>query len=315
DQPGSRTDPQPLSQPASRHHVERGLPGPRVHREGHSHSVLRRTSRQPNPLTESLFRENIMKIRRLICRSGIIAAFLPLLNTLPGHAQVAVFDATEAANAVKEIRQFYADYQQAVTTYSMLNGNLKNFSSKQIWRTIESQLAMASIANNYGETTGLQGVMNGQSPGTASTVWKFINLGLNSTSSGFLSQQVLGKSQALSTLARMEAMDGVSTQCLQSVGNYNQQRGNNLQPQAALTQSQFDTSSFTTTELEQLNLINMHNAHGLNEAQSQGALHACQAAQAAVANMAQRAAAATEINNAAAIQQQRTGNPSAPANS
>jgi hypothetical protein len=157
--------------------------------------------------------------------------------------------------------------------------------------------------------------MNGQSPGTASTVWKFINLGLNSTSSGFLSQQVLGTSQALSTLARMEAMDGVSTQCLQSVGNYNQQRGNNLLPQAALTQSQFDTSSFTTTELEQLNLINMHNAHGLNEAQSQGALHACQAAQAAVANMAQRAAAAAEINNAAAIQQQRTSYPSAPANS
>ena len=111
-------------------------------------------------------------------------------------------------------------------------------------------------------------------------VWKFINLGLElhfiELSEPASSWEA---SQALSTLARMEAMDGVSSQCLQSVGNYNQQRGNNLQPQAALTQSQFDTSSFTTTELEQLNLINMHNAHGLNEAQSQGALHACQAAQ------------------------------------
>ncbi len=277
-----------------------------------------------------------MKIRRLICRSGIIAAFLPLLTTLPSRAQMTVFDPTQSAHAIQQIYDrardaqtwqqqlsydiqmagtMLKDYQQAITTYNMLYGNLKNFNSKSIWRTIESQLTMASIANNYGETTGLQGVLNGQSPGTASTVWKFINLGLNSTSSEFLSQQVLGTSQALSTLARMEAMDGVSTQCLQSVGNYNQQRGNNLQPQAALTQSQFDTSSFTTTELEQLNLINMHNAHGLNEAQSQGALHACQAAQAAVANMAQRAAAATEINNAAVVQQQRSGNPSAPANS
>jgi hypothetical protein len=149
----------------------------------------------------------------------------------------------------------------------------------------------------------------------AGSVWKFINLGLNSTSSSFLSSQVLGTSRALSTLARMEAMDGVSSQCLQSVGNYNQQRNGNLQPQTALTQSEFDTSAFTTTELEQLNLINMHNAHGLNEAQAQGALHACQAAQAAVANMAQREAAVTEINNAAAIQQQRASNPSAPANS
>ena len=256
-----------------------------------------------------------MKIRRLVHRSGIIAAFLSLLFVPLSHAQMAVIDATQAANAVKQLKQFYQDYEQAVITYNMLNSNLKNFSSKQIWRTIESQLAMASIANNYGETTGLQGVMNGQSTGTASTVWKFINLGLNATSSNFLSQQVLGTSQALATLARMEAMDGVSTQCLQSVGNYNQQRDSNQQPQVALTQSQFDTSSFTTTELEQLNLINMHDAHGLNEAQSQGALHACQAAQAAVTNMAQRAAAATEINNAAVIQQQRTSNPSAPANS
>jgi hypothetical protein len=149
----------------------------------------------------------------------------------------------------------------------------------------------------------------------ASTVWKYINLGLNSTSSSFLSQQVLGSSHALATLTRMEAMDGVSSQCLQSVGNYYQQRGSNLAPQTALTQSQFDTSSFTTTELEQLNLINMHNAHGLNEAQAQGALHSCQAAQAVVANMAQREAAVNEINNASTIQQQRISNSSAPANS
>jgi hypothetical protein len=273
---------------------------------------------------------------RLITRSGIIAALLSLASTLPGHAQWTVFDPVQSAHAIEQIynraqdaatwQQQLAtdmqmagtalkDYQQAVTTYNMLYGNLKNFSSKSIWKTIESQLTLASIANNYGETAGLQGVMNGQSPGMAGSVWKFINLGLNSTSSSFLSSQVLGTSRALSTLARMEAMDGVSSQCLQSVGNYNQQRNGNLQPQTALTQSEFDTSAFTTTELEQLNLINMHNAHGLNEAQAQGALHACQAAQAAVANMAQREAAVTEINNAAAIQQQRASNPSAPANS
>ena len=40
------------------------------------------------------------------------------------------------------------DYQQAITTYNMIYGNLKNFTSKSIWRTIESQLTMASIANN-----------------------------------------------------------------------------------------------------------------------------------------------------------------------
>jgi len=174
---------------------------------------------------------------------------------------------------------------------------------------------MASFANQYGETSGLQAAMNGQSPGTSSLVWRLMNLGLNSTSSSFLSGQVLGSSHALATLSRMEAMDGVSSQCLGSVGNYNMMRNGNLQAQSSLTQSQFDTTSFTTTELEQLNLLNMANAHHLNESQAQGALHACQAAQAAVQNMAQRTAAADEINNAAFVQQQRSVFSSAPANS
>jgi len=261
-----------------------------------------------------------------------------MLTALPGHAQFGgvVFDPTQSAHAIQQISQniqnsvtwqqqlaneiqmaatLDKDYLQAVTLYNTVYGNLKNFSSKSIWQTIQSQLTMASFANQYGETTGLQAAMNGQAPGTSSMVWKLMNLGLNSTSSSFLSGQVLGSSHALATLTRMEAMDGVSSQCLNSVGDYNWQRNNNLLPQSSLTQSQFDTSSFTTTELEQLNLVNVGNAHHLNETQAQGALHACQAAQAAVQNMAQRTAAADEINNASFVQQQRATFSSAPANS
>ena len=271
-------------------------------------------------------------------RSGGLAAVFFMLTALPGHAQFGgvVFDPTQSAHALQQIYQNVQnsvtwqqqlantiqllatadkDYQQAITTYNMIHGNLKNFSSKSIWQTIQSQLTMASFANQYGETTGLQAAMNGQAPGTSSMVWKLMNLGLNSTSSSFLSGQVLGSSHALATLTRMEAMDGVSSQCLGSVGNYNSMRNGNLLPQTSLTQSQFDTTSFTTTELEQLNLLNMANAHHLNESQAQGALHACQAAQAAVQNMAQRTAAADEINNAAFVQQQRAVFSSAPANS
>src|SRR5580658_5200922 len=101
-----------------------------------------------------------MKIRRLICRSGMIAAFLPLLAVLPSRAQMVTFDPTQSAHALQQIydrardaqtwqQQLPADvqlvgtalkdYQQAITTYSMLYGNLKNFNSKSIWRTIESQ--------------------------------------------------------------------------------------------------------------------------------------------------------------------------------
>ncbi|MGF7183093.1 hypothetical protein [Tunturiibacter psychrotolerans] len=271
-------------------------------------------------------------------RTGGLAAIFLMLTALPGHAQFGgvVFDPTQSAHAIQQISQniqnsvtwqqqlaneiqmaatLDKDYLQAVTLYNTVYGNLKNFSSKSIWQTIQSQLTMASFANQYGETTGLQAAMNGQAPGTSSMVWKLMNLGLNSTSSSFLSGQVLGSSHALATLTRMEAMDGVSSQCLNSVGDYNWQRNNNLLPQSSLTQSQFDTSSFTTTELEQLNLVNVGNAHHLNETQAQGALHACQAAQAAVQNMAQRTAAADEINNASFVQQQRATFSSAPANS
>jgi hypothetical protein len=270
--------------------------------------------------------------------SGLLVAAFLVLIALPGHAQFGgtFVDPVQSTHALRQIAQSIKDsatwqqqlantvrlvatadkdYMQAVTTYNMVHGNLKNFSSKSIWRTLQSALTMASFANQYGETTGLQAAMNGQAPGTASLVWRLLNLGLNSTSSSFLSQQVLGTSHSLATLSRMEAMDGVSSQCLSSVGGYNAMRAGNLQAQGALTQSQFDTSSFVSTELEQLNLVNVANAHHLNEAQAQGALHACQAAQAAVQNMAQRTAAADEINNAAFVQQQRAVFSSAPANS
>ena len=270
---------------------------------------------------------------------GILGALWLLLAALPSQAQFGsgiVFDPTQSAHAIQQIEQniqnsatwqqqlaneikmaatIDKDYMQAVSLYNMVNGNLKNFSSKSIWRTIQSTLIQASFANQYGETTGLQAAMNGQATGTASLVWKLMNLGLNATSSSYLSGQVLGSSHALATLSRMEAMDGVSSQCLNAVGSYNQQRNDNLAPQASLTQSQFDTSSFTTTELEQLNLMNVGSAHHLNESQAQGALHACQAAQSAIQDMAARTAAANEINNAGLIQQQRASFSSAPANS
>jgi len=270
--------------------------------------------------------------------SGPLVAVILALTALPGHAQFGgtFVDPVQSGHALQQIAQQVKDsatwqqqlantikllatadkdYLQAVTTYNMIHNNLTNFSSKSIWRTIQSQLTQASFANQYGETTGLQAAMNGQSPGTASLVWKLMNLGLNSTSSSYLSGQVLGTSHALATLSRMEAMDGVSSQCLNAVGNYNAMRNSNQPAQGSLTQSQFDSSSFTSTELEQLNLVNVANAHHLNEAQAQGALHACQAAQTAVQNMAQRTAAANEINNAAFVQQQRATYSSAPANS
>src|SRR5271163_1490017 len=218
-------------------------------------------------------KELIMQLLLNKYRNGALAAFFLLCSALPGHAQFGgVFtDPVQSGHALQQIAQNVQnsatwqqqlantiqllatadkDYQQAITTYNTISNNLKNFSSKSIWQTIQSQLTMASFANQYGETTGLQSAMNGQAPGTASMVWKLMNLGLNSTSSSFLSSQILGSSHALATLTRMEAMDGVSSQCLDSVGAYNGMRTGNTSAIGSLTQSQFDTSAFTSTELE-----------------------------------------------------------------
>lgn len=87
-----------------------------------------------------------MRMRRLICHSGAVAMLLTLGATLPSHAQLTVFDPTQSVHAIQQIydraqdaatwrQQLSADmqmagtllkdYQQAVTTYNMLHGNLK----------------------------------------------------------------------------------------------------------------------------------------------------------------------------------------------
>jgi hypothetical protein len=200
-----------------------------------------------------------MKLNLNKLRIGAFVSALFLLGTLPSQAQFGgVFtDPVQSAHALQQIAQNVEnsatwqqqlantiqllatadkDYQQAVSMYNTVSNNLKNFNSKSIWQTIQSQLTMANFANQYGETTGLQSAMNGQAPGTGSMVWKLMNLGLNSTSSSFLSSQIVGSSHALATLTRMEAMDGVSSQCLDSVGAYNGMRNGNAAAIGSLTQ-------------------------------------------------------------------------------
>src|SRR5271155_2768894 len=94
-------------------------------------------------------------------RSGALAAVFLMLTALPGQAQVGgVFtDPVQSGHALQQIAQQVKDsatwqqqlantikllatadkdYMQAVTTYNMIHGNLKNFSSKSIWATIQS---------------------------------------------------------------------------------------------------------------------------------------------------------------------------------
>ncbi len=265
---------------------------------------------------------------------AFISGFAGLAMAVPAHAQFGgvVFDPTQSAHAVQQIynedksllnqaeaiaqgsqrnltlvQQLSQDvqiaatalktYNQAVTTYTTIYNNLKYFNSKQIWQSVENQLTLANVANKYGETAGLQSQMNGQSQ-NASLVWKIMNLAISGTSSGFWSQEVVGNSQRLSTLAHIEAMDAASSQCLSAVSAYQSSRTNNLTANNALNTSIYDTTDLTNSEVEQLNLLSMSDSQRMEEAHAQGQLHACMASQAAVENMDKRNQASLTINDA-----------------
>ncbi|AXC15978.1 hypothetical protein ACPOL_6768 (plasmid) [Acidisarcina polymorpha] len=250
--------------------------------------------------------------------SGIAVLFGTLVAAVPAHAQFGsgiVYDPTQSAHAIKQIINetqmagtALKTYNQTVTTYNTIYNNLIHFNSKQIWHTLENALLATSVENTYGETSGLQAQLNGQSQ-NPSLVWRIMNLALNGTSSSFWAQQAVGASERLSTLAHIEAMDAASTACLGAVGSYNAGRTANLSANNALGTSQFDATTFTNSELEQLNLINVANAQRMQEEHAQGQIHACMAAQAAVANMDKRNAESAALNDAQYVQSQQSSNP------
>lgn len=160
-------------------------------------------------------------------------------------------------------------YQQSVTTYNTTFNNLKYFNSKQIWTTAENVLLHGSVQNSYGETAGLQAQLNGQSQ-SSSLVWKIMQLAISGTSSSFWSQEVVGNSQRLSTLAHIEAMDAASSQCLSAVSAYQSSRTNNQSANNALNTSVYDTTDLTNSEVEQLNLLSISDSQRMEEAHAQG---------------------------------------------
>ncbi|MBB5061620.1 hypothetical protein HDF16_006356, partial [Granulicella aggregans] len=217
-------------------------------------------------------------MKKFITRSlPLASALAALAMAMPAHAQFGgvVFDPTQSAHAVQQIynedkgllnqaqelasgsqrnltliQQLTEDvqmagtalkiYNQSLTTYNTIFNNLKYFNSKQIWRTAENALMNSSVQNTYGETAGLQAQLNGQSQ-NSSLVWKIMNLAISGTSSSFWSQEVVGNSQRLSTLAHIEAMDAASSQCLAASGAYQASRTANLQANTALNTSVYDT--------------------------------------------------------------------------
>ena len=285
--------------------------------------------------------KKLTKVRSLTLVGGVAAFAM----AIPAHAQFGgiVLDPTQASHAVVQIaneekglvaqatqiangqqanltlsQQLIQDiqmagtalkiYQQSITTYNTIFNNLKYFNTKQIWHTAENALMNTSVQNTYGETAGLQSQLNGQSQ-NSNLVWKIMNLAISGTSSSFWSQQVVGQSDRLATLAHIEAMDAASSQCLAAAGAYQASRAANIQANNALNASVYDATDGTNSEVEQLNLMNVSNSQRAEEEHAQGQLHACMAAQAAVSNMDKRNEASLTINDANYKLTQQANNP------
>jgi len=248
-----------------------------------------------------------MKLSVQARRKVVLATAALALIATPGFAfGFIVFDPSVYAQAVTQVRQAI---QMVATTKASLNtiqANLKSFTFKRLWQTTHSAMLNASVRNRYGETNAWNAALNTNSPAAATTAWSMSNVAV--TPGTYLQGQTPGNSAPLASLAMVEAFDSISPDCLNAVAQYRTLRAQNSAAQADLENQQFDTTADTNTEIEQLNLLNASEAQKMNEIQSQGILHACLAAQMTVANMAQRNAAATAINDAAYVQQQRAVN-------
>jgi hypothetical protein len=196
----------------------------------------------------------------------------------------------------------------------MLKNNIVHFSFKQQWQTTLNALKNANVANMFGETAGVNIALNSNSPSASLTAWKTATVPVSTGTTAYLQGQTVGNSAQLSQLAMIEMSDSVSPDCLTAVGQYRAGRSQNGTASSSLNQQQFDTTSATNSEVQQLNLLNAAQAQQLTEMQSQAAMQVCLASQMTVANMQQRNAAAQDLNTAAAVQQQRTVNDTSAAN-
>ncbi len=211
-----------------------------------------------------------------------------------------VFDPTSYASLVSQLTTLESQYK-------MLQNNVVHFSWKQQWQTTLAALKNANVANMFGETAGINIALNSNSPSASVTGWKAATVSVNSNASSYLAGQPLGNDR-MSQLAMVELSDSVSPDCMTAVGQYRNTRGQNTAANQSLAGQQFDATSATNSEVQQLNLLNAAQSQQMTEIQSQGSLQTCLAAQMTVANMQQRNAAAADLNTVAFVQQQRAAN-------
>lgn len=247
-----------------------------------------------------------MKLNLTKRRKWIIGGALMLCTATPSFAIFGlgdiVFDPTSYASLVSQLTTLESQYRS-------FKNNVVNFSIKNQWQTALNRMKTVNVANSYGETNGMTAALNQDSTTAATTAWTSSKVALSPDTQTLLKTQTVGNSARLSQLAIIEASDTASPDCLNAVGSYRAARAASATANTNLQANQFDGTSSTNSEVQQLNLLNAAQAQQLNEQQAQGALHACLAQQITVQNMQQRNAAAQDMNTWAKVETQHFTNP------
>jgi hypothetical protein len=241
---------------------------------------------------------NITKRRRWLIGGGLLLLTATPSFALFGFGDI-VFDPTSYGSLVSQLTILQSQY-------NMLKNNVEHFSIKQQWQTTLTALKNINVDNMFGETNGMTVAFNSNSASASTTAWKSATTPVSSSVSTFQGQTP--GSPQMSQLAMIEMSDSISPDCISAVGTYRAARTQSAAANTSLSTSELDGSSATNSEVQQLNLLNAAEAQKMSEMQNQGALQACVASQMAVANMERRNAAATDLNTAAFVQQQRATN-------
>lgn len=229
------------------------------------------------------------------------------LALIPARAQffgLTVFDPTNWAEAVNQLRQLEQQYQQLVSTYNQITNqyNLMVRMAQRVpvdmfsrYRAILTPWKNSSATNTYG-TTG---------------AWiAAINSGVNA-SGGYLqaAEQLLSYGGALNNVpadqldrlkkhyATVELTDGATIHSIEAVGSLRQNARQVEQAIAGLEQDSLSTDPTMNTEIAVLNKINAASIIALRNTQDSNKLLVTLAEQQAVEAKRQRDAEAAAINS------------------
>ena len=241
--------------------------------------------------------------------SGLLV--LTLLASFPRQARAifgigdVVFDPTAVDQLIAEVDEAVRIYNEAVTTYTLLQSELRMISNRNTWLALATSLRNTVIQDIHGEANLIGPVVNGAA-GNVLEAWQ--NATARFTDTGFLGGETPGSSVHLSSAASVEMTDGFAQDALLNLGDFRR-----LQPQvngaiSALEQREQSTTDADNTPVAQQNITNAALVELLRLHQTDSALQAATLEQLTVANTWQRNAAveATNTYGKAVVSRQST---------